>query len=60
MYDATYAEICALQYALARHGISKDELNLEKYAGLTFNELRSICESAIKRKERKEGESNAA
>ena len=51
MYDATYEQICSLQRLLLRHGITQDDLNLDKFAGLTYSELRSICNAAIKRKE---------
>ena len=53
MYDASYEQIKYLQNLLAENGISQDELNLDNYAGLTYRELKSICDVAIKRKEKK-------
>lgn len=54
MYDASYEQIKYLQNLLADKGISKDEINLDNYAGLTYREIKSICDVAIKRKEKKE------
>lgn len=48
-YDATYSQIKALQKELEQHGISEEKLNLDNYAGLTYNELHSIVKAAIKK-----------
>ena len=53
MYDATYMQIFALQVELQQHGISKEMLDLDNYAGLTYIELKSIVDDAIKLKEKK-------
>jgi len=49
--DADGAEIYALQQKLQKHGISRDQLDLGNYAGLTYTELNSIVKAAIKQKE---------
>lgn len=54
MYDAEWYEIKKLQQKLAQLGISKKQLNLDNYAGLTRSELDSIVNSAIARKKKKE------
>ena len=51
--DADSAEIYALQQKLQRNGISREELDLGNYAGLTYTELSSIVKAAIKQKEAK-------
>ena len=49
MYDATYEQIQALQTKLELYGISKEQLNLDNYAGLTKRELNGIVNAAIDR-----------
>ncbi len=39
------------QCQLTKHGISKDELNMDNYAGLTARELQAIVNHAIAVKE---------
>lgn len=56
MYDATDSEIQALQNKLAVNGISKEQLDLGNYAGLTYSELNGIVTGAISYKEKKEQE----
>jgi hypothetical protein len=51
--DADSAEIYALQKKLQKHGISREELDLGNYAGLTYTELNSIVKAAIAAKEAK-------
>lgn len=51
--DADGAEIYALQRKLQKHGISREELDLGNYAGLTYTELNSIVKAAIAAKEAK-------
>lgn len=58
MYDATDSEIQALQNKLAVNGISKEQLDLGNYAGLTYSELNGIVTGAIRYKEKKEQEVN--
>lgn len=48
-YDATYSQIMALERELEQHGIGKDKIDLDNYAGLTYSELRSIVNAAIKK-----------
>lgn len=53
MYDAEYYEIQELQKKLAKNGISKEQLDLDNYAGLTRRELDSIVNIAIANKNKK-------
>lgn len=48
-YDATDTDIKIMQGELAQHGITKDMCDLDKYAGCTYRELRSIQKAAIER-----------
>lgn len=57
IYDAGYHEITRLQDELAKSGITKDQLNLDNYAGLTYPELKGIVTSAIANKKKQEGKS---
>lgn len=50
--DADDFEIYSLQKMLAKHGISREELDLSDYAGLTYRELKGLATTAIKRKKR--------
>lgn len=52
MYDADWYEIKELQGKLEQNGISKEQLNLDQYAGLTYRELSGIVESAIASKKK--------
>ena len=54
MYDADYYEIQELQQKLKQNGISKEQLDLSNYAGLTRRELEGIVNAAIARKKKKE------
>lgn len=54
MYDADWYEIEELQRKLVRSGISKEQLDLSNYAGLTRRELEGIVNAAIARKKKKE------
>lgn len=54
IYDAGDYEINLLQGKLAKNGISKDQLDLSNYAGLTYPELKGIVKAAIANKKRKE------
>lgn len=54
MYDADWYEIEELQRKLVRSGISKEQLDLSNYAGLTRRELEGIVNAAISRKKKKE------
>lgn len=54
MYDADWYEIEELQRKLEQNGISKEQLDLSNYAGLTRSELEGIVNSAIARKKKKE------
>ena len=56
MYDAEWYEIEELQKKLAQNGISKEQLDLDNYAGLTRRELEGIVNSAIARKKKKEAQ----
>lgn len=56
MYDAEWYEIEELQKKLAKHGISKEQLDLDNYAGLTRRELEGIVNSAIAHKKKKEAQ----
>lgn len=56
-YDAGYYEINQLQDELAKNGISKNQLNLDNYAGLTYQELKGIVKAAIANKKKQEGKS---
>ena len=49
-YDAGDSDIHVLQDMLAEYGITKDMLNLDKYAGATFRELYSMVNFAIQKK----------
>lgn len=51
--DADGAEIYALQQKLQKHGISREELDLGNYAGLTYRELNGLVKAAIAAKEAK-------
>lgn len=53
MYDAEYYEIQELQKKLAKNGISKEQLDLDNYAGLTRRELDGIVNIAIANKNKK-------
>lgn len=53
MKDATYQEICELQKELAAHGISKEQLDLDNYAGLAQRELQGIVKAAINQENRR-------
>lgn len=54
IYDAGDYEIDMLQNELAKNGISKDQLDLSNYAGLTYPELKGIVKAALANKKRKE------
>ena len=57
MYDATYEEICQLQERLYREkGITQEELNLHKYAGLTYREIEGIVITAKPKAKKSESE----
>lgn len=51
-YDAGYYEIQELQAELSSEGITKEELNLDDYAGLTYRELKGIVQTAVARKKK--------
>lgn len=51
-YDAGYYEIQELQAELRSEGITKEELNLDDYAGLTYRELKGIVQAAVARKKK--------
>lgn len=53
MYDYD-GSLEGLQRLLDKHGVTKDECNLENYIGLTFWELSGVVREAIQRKEAKE------
>lgn len=53
-YDASYYEIRELQAELSSEGITKEELNLDDYAGLTYRELKGIVQAAVARKKKKD------
>lgn len=57
MYDADYYQIEMLQRYLAQNGITKEELDLDNYVGLTYSELKSIADNAIRSKEAKRNDS---
>lgn len=48
-YDATDTDIKIMQGELAEHGITKAMCDLDKYAGCTYSELRSIQKAVIER-----------
>lgn len=48
MYDANDRQIELLQRRLESQGITKAQLDLRNYAGLTFRELSSIVDNAIR------------
>lgn len=52
--DADYRQIQMLQKKLDENGISREELDLDMYAGLTYSELKSICDYKIKKKMERE------
>lgn len=58
IYDAGDYEIDMLQNELAKNGISQDQLDLCNYAGLTYPELKSIVNTAIANKKKKEAKQN--
>lgn len=58
IYDAGDYEINMLQKELAKSGISKDQLDLCNYAGLTYPELKGIVNAAITNKKMKEALAN--
>lgn len=60
MYDASDYEIDMLQNELAKNGISKDQLDLNNYVGLTYPELKGIVNAAIANKKRKESNVNGS
>ena len=58
MYDAGDYEIDMLQNELAKNGISREQLDLCNYAGLTYRQLRGIVNTAIANKKRREALAN--
>ena len=52
--DASYAEIKQMQEDLARYGITKKMCDLDNYAGLTADEIKSIVKGAIEWKQKKD------
>ena len=58
IYDAGDYEINMLQRMLAANGISKDQLDLCNYAGLTYIELSGIVHETIANKKRREALAN--
>ena len=52
-YDAGYYEIQELQAELSSEGITKEELNLDDYAGLTYRELKGIVQAAVASKKKR-------
>lgn len=47
-YDATDTDIQIMQNELLEYGITKEMCDLDKYAGCTYCELRSIQKAVIK------------
>ena len=58
MYEAGDYEINMLQNELAKNGISKDQLDLCNYVGLTCTELKGIVNAAIANKKKREARQN--
>ena len=58
MYDANDRQIELLQRRLERRGITKAQLNLGNYAGLTFSELSGIVDNAIRVNDKKKKEAS--
>ena len=48
-YDATDTDIQIMQDELLEYGITKSMCDLDKYAGCTYRELRSIQKAVIER-----------
>lgn len=48
-YDATDTDIQIMQNELLEYGITKKMCDLDKYAGCTYRELRSIQKAVIER-----------
>lgn len=56
MYDAEYEDIQRFQKKLAKHGITKKDLDLDMYAGLTCAEFDSIVKAAIAKKRKEDSD----
>ena len=52
MYDATDAQMAALQRELDEAGVTKEEFNLDNLAGCTYSELRSTVNAVLKWKQK--------
>ena len=52
-YDASDAQMGALQRELDRAGVTKEEFNLDNLAGCTYGELRSTVEAVLAWKQKK-------
>lgn len=59
MYDANDQQIELLQRRLKNQGITKEQLDLGNYAGLTFRELIGIVDNAIRINNKKKESSKA-
>lgn len=58
-YDATDAQMVALQRELDRAGVTKEEFNLDNLVGCTYGELRSTVEAVLAWKQKKNAKKEA-